>query len=106
MSTRHKMTFGLLKSSSHAYICRLRNSYRSKNDQGGACLAADRSYSQVLARRLAQLRTSRRLRESDQQQHMQNNKINSNEQPNKYHEMIRHDFRKSSYIEIFNLEFF
>ena len=26
---------------------------RSKNDQGGACLAADRSYSQVLARRLA-----------------------------------------------------
>ena len=71
---------------------------RSKNDQGGACLVADRSYSQVLAqrltRRLAQSRTSRRLRESDERQHMQNNQINSNEQPNKYHEMIRHDFRK------------
>ena len=26
---------------------------RSKNDQGGACLVADLSYSQVLARRLA-----------------------------------------------------
>ena len=25
----------------------------AKNDQGGACLDADRSYSQVLARRLA-----------------------------------------------------
>ena len=106
MSTRHKITFGLIKSSSHAYICRLRNSYRSKNDQGGACLVADRSYSRVLARslarRLAQLRMSRRLRESNERQHMQKN----NEQPNKYHEMIRHDFRKSSYIEVFNLEFF
>ena len=64
------MTFGLIKSSSHAYIFRLRNLNRSKNDQGGACLAADYSYPQVLAqrlaRRLAQLRTSRRLRESDE----------------------------------------
>ena len=90
------MTFGLIKSSSHAYICRLRNSYRSKNDQGGACLVADRSYSQVLARhiarRLAQLRTSRCLRESDERQHMQKNQINSNVQSNKHHEMIKRDF--------------
>ena len=50
--------------------------------------------SQVIARCLAQSRTSRRLCESDERQHMQNNQINSNEQPNKYHEMIRHDFRK------------
>ena len=49
---------------------------------------------QRLARRLAQSRTSRRLRESDERQHMQNNQINSNEQPNKHHEMIEHDFRK------------
>ena len=67
---------------------RLRNLNRSKNDQGGACLAADRSYSQVLARRLArrlaQLRTSRRLRESNEWQRMQKNQINSNEQPNKH----------------------
>ena len=93
------MTFGLIKSSSHAYICRLRNLNRSKNDQGGACLVADCSYSQILAqrlaRRLAQSRTSRRLCESDERQHMQNNQINSNEQPNKHHEMIEHDFYKS-----------
>jgi len=99
VSTRHKITFGLIKSSSHAYICRLRNLNRSKNDQGAACLA-DRSYFRVLvqrlARRLAQSRTSRRLRESDERQHMQNNQINSNEQPNKHHEMIEHDFRKVS----------
>ena len=50
--------------------------------------------SQVIARRLAQSQTSRRLRESDEQQHMQNNQINSNGQPNKHHEMIEHDFRK------------
>ena len=90
------MTFGLIKSSSHAYICRLRNSYRSKNDQGDACLVTDRSCSQVLAqhlaRRLAQLQTSRCLRKSDERQHMQNNQINSNKQPNKYQEMIEHDF--------------
>ena len=96
MSTRHKMTFGLIKSSSHVYICRFRNLNRSKNDQGGACLVADSSYSQVLAqrlaRRLAQLRTSRCLRESDERQHMQKNQINSNEQSNKHHEMIKHDF--------------
>ena len=49
---------------------------------------------QRLARRLAQSRTSRRLRKSDERQHMQNNQINSNEQPNKHHEMIEHDFRK------------
>ena len=48
---------------------------------------------QRLARRLAQSRTSRCLRESDEQQHIQN-QINSNEQPNKHHEMIEHDFRK------------
>jgi hypothetical protein len=40
----------------------------------GACLAADRSYSQVLAQhlaqRLAQLRTSRRLRETNDERHM------------------------------------
>jgi len=64
---------------------------RSKNDQGGACLVTDRSYSQVLARRLArrlaQLRTSRRLRESNERQHMQKNQTNSNKQPNKYHDM-------------------
>ena len=51
---------------------------------------------QRLARRLAQSRTSRRLCESDERQHMQNNQINSNEQPNKHHEMIEHDFRKVS----------
>jgi len=49
---------------------------------------------QRLARRLAQSQTSRRLRELDERQHMQNNQINSNEQPNKHHEMIEHDFRK------------
>ena len=49
---------------------------------------------QHLARRLAQSQTSRRLRELDERQHMQNNQINSNEQPNKHHEMIEHDFRK------------
>jgi len=49
---------------------------------------------QRLARHLAQSRTSRCLRESDERQHMQNNQINSNEQPNKHHEMIEHDFRK------------
>jgi len=47
---------------------------------------------QRLARRLAQLRTSRCLRESDERQHMQKNQINSNEQSNKHHEMIKHDF--------------
>ena len=60
---------------------------RSKNDQGGACLVADHSYSQVLAqrlaRRLAQLRTSHRLLETDEQKHMQKNQINSNQQLNK-----------------------
>ena len=74
----------------------LRNSYRSKNEQGGACLAADRSYSQVLtqhlAQRLAQLRMSCCLRESDERQHMQKNQINSNKQTNKHHEMIEHYF--------------
>ena len=50
--------------------------------------------SQVIARCLAQSRTSRRLCESDEGQHMQNNQINSNEQRNKHHEMIEHDFRK------------
>ena len=49
---------------------------------------------QRLVRRLAQSQTSRRLRELDERQHMQNNQINSNEQPNKHHEMIEHDFRK------------
>ena len=49
---------------------------------------------QRLARRLAQSQTSRRLRELDERQHMQNNQINSNEQRNKHHEMIEHDFRK------------
>ena len=49
---------------------------------------------QRLARRMAQSQTSRRLRELDERQHMQNNQINSNEQPNKQHEMIEHDFRK------------
>ena len=49
---------------------------------------------QHLAQRLAQSRTSRRLRKSDERQHMQNNQINSNEQPNKHHEMMEHDFRK------------
>ena len=49
---------------------------------------------QRLDQRLAQSRTSRRLRKSNERQHMQNNQINSNEQPNKHHEMIEHDFRK------------
>ena len=49
---------------------------------------------QRLARRLAQSRKSRRLRKSDERQHMQNNQINSKGQPNKHHEMIEHDFRK------------
>jgi len=81
------MAFGLIKSSSHAYICRLRNLNRSKNDQGGACIVADSSYSQVLAqrlaRRLAQLRMSHRLLETDERKHMQKNQINSNQQLNK-----------------------
>ena len=50
--------------------------------------------SQVIARCLAQSRTSRRLCESDERQHMQNNRINSNEQSNKHHEMIEHNFIK------------
>ena len=99
MSTRYKITFGLIKSSSHANNCRLRNLNRSKNDQGGACLVAGRLYSRALApcfaRHPAQLRTSRRLRESDERKQMQKNQINSNEQPNKHHDMIQHDFYKS-----------
>ena len=51
-----------------------------------------RILAQRLARRLTQLRTSRCLRESDERQHMQKNQINSNEQSNKHHEMIKHDF--------------
>ena len=92
MSTRYKITFGLIKSSSHANICRLRNLNRSKNDQGGACLVADRLYSRALAQRFArhpaQLRMSRRVRESDERKHMQRSQININEQPNKHHEII------------------
>ena len=92
MSTRHKITFGLIKSSSHANNCRLRNLNRSKNDQGGACLVAGCLYSRALAqhfaRHPAQLRTSRRLRESDERKHMQKSQININEQPNKHHEII------------------
>ena len=49
---------------------------------------------QRLTRRLPQSQTSCRLRELDERQHMQNNQINNNEQPNKHHEMIEHDFRK------------
>ena len=87
MSTRHKITFGLIKSSSHANNCWLRNLNRSKNDQGGACLVADRLYSRALAQRFAQhpaqLRMSRRVRESDERKHMQKNQINNNQQLNK-----------------------
>ena len=86
------MTFGHIKSSSHAYNCRLRNSYRGKYDQGGACLVAGRLYSRALAqhfaRHPAQLRASRRLRELDERKHMQKNQININEQLNKHHEII------------------
>ena len=87
MSTRYKITFGLIKSSSHANNCRLRNLNRNKNDQGGACLVADLLYSralaQLFARHPAQLRMSRRVRESDERKHMQKNQINSNQQLNK-----------------------
>ena len=86
------MTFGLIKSSSHANNCRLRNLNRSKNDQGGARLVAGRLYSRALAQRFArhpaQLRASRRLRELDERKHMQKNQINSNEQPNKHHDIM------------------
>ena len=96
MSTRHKIIFGLIKSSSLVNNCRLRNLNRNKND---ACLVADQSHSRALVLRLvrtpAQLRRTRRLLELDDDKHMQKNQINSNEQPNKHHDMIEHDFYES-----------